>query len=339
MPPQTVARIIAQYGYTCTEVLPTQKGYRNESHPVVLADGRTINLILYKDEPGIVATIRRIHAVSEYLHEAGFPVRAPIDPSIMTIRYRGRARYAALYNYLRGETIAWEAYTQKHLKLLGKTMSDLHFTLSSFLGGDLPNVEDQYVAIYGRMQRYFADEHVAAALQEKLGIRVAPLTLRSAGALLHACKRLTHRQALHMDFVRSNILFDSATTALAISGILDFEKVAVGSPLFDVARTLAFLLVDCKYKTEADVRKYFLCSGYQKRGVAQLPNITLRLQDGNVQLLERLIDLFLLHDFYKFLCHNPYESLPQNEHFVRTRNLLLARGVITTTLKRSPVTA
>ncbi len=74
---------------------------------------------------------------------------------------------------------------------------------------------------------------------------------------------------LHMDFVRGNILY-SQNHELRISGILDFEKAAYGSPLFDIARTYAFLLVDCKYKSEKEIGKYFLRSGYIKRGKLKL---------------------------------------------------------------------
>ena len=53
-----------------------------------------------------------------------------------------------------------------------------------------------------------------------------------------------------------------------------------------------------------------------------------RLDISARRLLEPLLDAFLLYDFYKFLRHNPYESLSANEHFTRTRDLLLARRII-----------
>ena len=121
-----------------------------------------------------------------------------------------------------------------------------------------------------------------------------------------------------MDFVRGNILFAEDEKA-QITGVLDFEKATWGPPVFDIARTLAFLIVDCKYKDEAKVRKYFLHSGYNKRGQAEFEP---------TELLEDLLNFFLLYDFYKFLRHNPYESLKDNEHFVRTRDFLLKRNII-----------
>jgi hypothetical protein len=133
-----------------------------------------------------------------------------------------------------------------------------------------------------------------------------------------------------MDFVRSNILFDDTDTsnALAITGILDFEKTAQGNPVFDIARTLAFLLVDCKYKPADKVRKYFLRSGYIKRGASTFQDIYITDHNGKVNVLEQLLDVFLMHDFYKFLRHNPYESLESNEHFMRTRDMLVQRGFV-----------
>jgi hypothetical protein len=135
--------------------------------------------------------------------------------------------------------------------------------------------------------------------------------------LLEFCGKLEDQQPLHMDFVRSNVLFNAHAT---IAGIIDFEKTGKGHPMLDIARTLAFLLVDCKYKEPGKVYKYFVHSGYRKRGKNNI-NI-------NPRLLHELTNIFLLHDFYKFLRHNPYESLGRNEHFVRTRDILIARALL-----------
>jgi len=140
---------------------------------------------------------------------------------------------------------------------------------------------------------------------------------------------------LHLDFVRGNILFErlpshgslqtpmvnklnfdldqTSKLTLSIAGILDWEKTALGAPVIDVARTLAFLIIDCQCKPESKVKKYFLDSGYEKRGQQTL---------HYKQLLDPLVELFLCYDFYKFLKHNPYEFLPQNEHFIRTTTWL-----------------
>ena|SRR5579862_918408 len=130
-----------------------------------------------------------------------------------------------------------------------------------------------------------------------------------------------------MDFVRGNILFTSSPT-LEITGILDFEKAARGHPSFDIARTLAFLYVDCKYKEVDQVRRAFLLSGYHRYGRTPYRPVTVRTTLGPYDLLETLIDIFLLYDFYKFLRHNPYESLSINEHFVRTCQLLAERQLV-----------
>lgn len=310
-------RILQQYGLAPLRIHEVQKGYRNESYAADLPNGRTVNLILYKREEGILEKIRGANRVANFLAEQGLPARKQIDPRIMQLRSGDFVKYAALYNYLPGKTIPWEGYTMDRIKQLGKTMSDMHFILRKLPPGDLPFVVDECRALLTRMEKYFAEDGVHDAMAAKLGLAIFDTTrLRPA---LTECVNLPH-QALHMDFVRGNILFTENEPQ--ITGILDFEKTASGPVIFDIARTLAFLIIDCKYKEEAKVRKYFLHSGYNKRGQSDF---------APTPLLEDLLNFFLLHDFYKFLRHNPYESLHENEHFVRTRDFLLKRNILAKT--------
>jgi Ser/Thr protein kinase RdoA (MazF antagonist) len=324
---QTIVReVLRRFGFNTGELLPTEKGYRNETHPFRAIDGRLLNLILYKSETGIIQTIQNANRASDFLAEHAFPTRQTVEPRLMRVRVGSWQKFAALYTYLPGRTIPWEAYTMAHLKLLGKTMSDMHAALSELETHNLPDVAAVYLKIFARMQSYFADSGVRTALAKKL--QLTPPELEHCIATLQACKHLPDQQALHMDFVRGNILFVGNLDRPTITGILDFEKTACGHPMFDIARTLAFLLVDCKYKPPGKIRKYFLHSGYQKRGTANFNALTVKMPGGSIDLLESLVELFLLHDFYKFLHHNPYENLSANEHFARTRNTLVQRGLI-----------
>lgn len=323
-----IERIARAYGLEPQAYLPVTKGYRNESHPIRLPDGNLVNLMICKGESGAVRMIRRANRVSDFLAEHGFPARRTLDIRLLRIRAGYVTKYAALYTYLPGHTIAWEAYSRKHIKLLGKTMSDMHAALQTFDASALSSVAAQYGALLERMQDYFLQPGVANALAAKLELQIPITSLVTSKTVLRLCEHLPGQQALHMDFVRGNILYGDLAGDPTISGILDFEKAACGYPLFDIARTLAFLLVDCKYKPAAKVRKYFLQSGYHKRGRGRLPKVAVRTKDGRINLLEGLLDIFLLYDLYKFLRHNPYESLLRNEHFVRTRDLLLERGCI-----------
>lgn len=320
-----VRKIIAFYGLHCRAVLPGQKGYRNSSFPVTLQDGRMVNFILYKNERGMADRIKRANAAADFLAARGFAVRSTVDHRIIRIADSTGERYGALYDYLPGQTIPWEAYSRKHLKLLGKMMGDMHATLAELPKGNLPSVAEEYRAIVGRMRQYFGDPQVSQAMTRKLGLKLSEQRFDFYRELLQLCRQLPRQQALHMDFVRGNILFDATPR---ITGILDFEKAAYGHPLFDIARTLAFLLVDCKHKPPAEVRKSFLLSGYMRLGAARFTNVTLRWHGRTAVLLDQLTDLFLLYDFYKFLRHNPYEYLPDNEHFVRTRAALIGRGLL-----------
>lgn len=335
---QTVRRILDKYGVEHIKVLPCQAGYRSQSWPVLVKDDNFANLIFYKREAGILERIRRANLVSGYLSAKGFSTRTTIKPAIIRLQRGPVIRYGALYNYLPGSTIPWEGYTTDHIKLLGMAMSNMHAALRSYSPCSPHSITDEYLRIVKRMSDYFAGTGVQLAMDTKLGLKLSPWALQACECILMACKNLPAQQTLHMDFVRGNVLFREAYGSKPgqlrvgkqeISGILDFEKTGVGHPVLDIARTLAFLLVDCRYKTEAQVKKYFLYSGYNKRGAAEFRSINIRSGKGlKVNLLDRLVALFLLHDFYKFLCHNPYESLDQNRHFVRTRDLLIGRGLV-----------
>lgn len=318
-----LAEVAAKYGISIAEFGSVEGGYRNLSHSFTAHDAKQYNFILYKNEPGIVELIKRTNALGSFVSQNGLPVRAPVDERILRV---GR-RYGSLYGYLDGATIPWEAYAKKHIKLLGFAMARFHTAAKGYAGPVLPDVEAVYQEITERMQRYFADPSVTQALAQKLGLHIDIPNVR---AFLDTARQLPSRSPLHMDLVRSNVLFREAqagdvftVSGLSLSGILDLEKAAVGHPLFDVARTLAFLFVDCP-KPADKLYRYFLDSGYRKRGGLHLTPISINGQD----MLETLITLFLTYDFYKFLKQNPYESLPKNHHFKRTTDILLARKVV-----------
>jgi Ser/Thr protein kinase RdoA (MazF antagonist) len=321
-----VDRLLRSYELDYTCLYPRQMGYRNRSFAFTRPDGTVGNLILYKSEPGILAKIRAANSVSNYLNKQGFPTRTTISSKTVCMRAPNKIKYGAVYTYLPGATIPWEGYTMKHLKVLGMALGRMHQSLALMLHPKtLPDVIREYETITVRNAVYFDSPDVRRALETKLQIVVDSHVTRLQLKLLKYAQKFPEVQVLHMDFVRSNLLFadakgDFSVGSVVISGILDFEKTAIGLPVFDVARTLAFLLVDCRYKTALQIRHYFLYSGYLKRGGQAL---------AHLELLEPLVNLFLTYDFYKFLRHNPYESLPDNEHFVRTRDLLASRGLIT----------
>jgi len=311
-PDQTplVTKALGLYKVSASKVHAPQKGYRNSSYKISSATG-TYNFILYKNEPGMLERIRAANSMGDFLHTRGLSARQTADPRILQIKSPRQTRFGALYFYLPGHTISWEAYTMEHLKMLGKTMSDMHAQLIYFKD-QTPDAAEELLALNKRMITYFTDVNVVRAIGKKLNIRVVQCIYYDT---IIQCQKLPGAQALHMDFVRGNILFDGTQ----VRGILDFEKAAYGPTVFDIARTLAFLLVDCKYKPAAKIYKYFVRSGYNKRG---------SMQFTDWDALEKLLPFFLLHDFYKFLRHNPYEYLPQNEHFVRTKTILVKLGVL-----------
>lgn len=333
---RVLGRVLALYDLTDVTYGTVAGGYRNVSHQVLTSDGRQLNLIVYKDEPASEQLIRRTNLLGDHLAQQGLPVRWTADRRIVRLRSAHGVRLASLYVYLPGETIPWEAYTKHHIKLLGMALADLHrYSAGMDARGDFPRVSDMYRAALGRMREYFSQPAVTQAVAMKLAVSLDVSLLALFDDFLRACDTLPDQQVLHMDFVRGNVLFRQAQPEdryqagdYALSGIIDLEKAAVGHRLMDVARTLAFLLVDCSGKPQAKIYKYLIDSGYCKRGGMTLRPVSVIVEGRRYDLLETFTDLYLLHDFYKFLRQNPYESLVHNYHYVRTRDRLIARGML-----------
>ena len=308
-------QILGAFEVEYTEIHEAQSGYRNSTFRATTDKG-DVNLLLFKrgDDP---ASIRAFNKYADKLHDAGLPTRSTFDPRILRVTKSEPTTYASLYKYLPGTTIAWEAYTRRHLKALGHMLGDIHEVSRTFEDLKLPDACDVQIGILSDMETYFAREGVQSAAHSKLGFDTRSVALARYSKLVASLQRSTAQHPLHMDFVRGNVLFDR----YEISGVIDFEKAAIGDPIIDVARTLAFLYVDSKYKSEEDVRKYFLQRGYFKRSGQRLSSSQLKAE-------EPLIEYFMLHDLYKMMLHNPYESLSENAHFTRTFDALLSRGVL-----------
>ncbi len=322
---KTVKSVLNKYNIKYIKILKSQSGYRNEIWPVITRSNQIINLTFFKQEPKVEDRIKRASSVSDWLAKQGLPTRVQIDPRLLAIQSKGYKRVAGLYNYLPGNTIAWESYTKKHLKLLGYSMAVMHGKLVNY-NQPLPYIYDEITSLTNIMCKYFINKQVLDAIQNKLLLKVDVKQIKTLSSAILSCKNIPNQQVLHMDFVRGNILYSKDITStlsidgLSVSGILDFEKTTYGYVGIDIGRTLAFLYVDCKYKNPSQVYKSFLTSGYYKKGLSKVKL--------NSNLLTNIILYFLLYDFYKFLAHNPYESLYKNQHYVRTRNILQQFGII-----------
>jgi Ser/Thr protein kinase RdoA (MazF antagonist) len=322
-----LSRIAAAYGSKHEVTIEIASGYRNTSYMFRARDGRVYNFILYKHEPGIVERIQRINRLSKHLSRTDLPVRAACDDRIMMLKTGGVTRYGCMYLWLPGATIAWEMYSMKHIKLLGMAAGLVHKAMADYADDTLPSVSQESHSICDRMEKYFASAAVAGAIKTKLGVEIPQGVFTQLRDTLTAAAGFPRSQPLHLDLVRGNVLFGAAKAdsqiavdQLAITGILDFEKTAWGPIVFDVARSVSFLYVDCD-KPRHKNKKYFIDSGYCKRGGQTI-------SPAELAQLEPLVSFYLMYDFYKFLSQNPYEALPQNHHFKRTKDILLQRQML-----------
>jgi hypothetical protein len=215
--------------------------------------------------------------------------------------------------------------------LLGWAMSDLHAAWADY-GDDLPDALAECGAQLDQMRRYFSDDNIKEALRRKLGLSLDFAVFQTLKDGLARAKKLSPHIPLHLDLVRGNILFDSTRDHnspwqiddVTLTGLIDFEKIARAPAILDIARTYAFLMVDCAGKTPAKIYKYLIKSGYNKRGQSQIalpsPELT--------PIFWRLVRFFLTYDFYKFLRYNPYEFLAENHHFCLTCDILIQKNVL-----------
>ena len=321
---QIVERAMELYGIRPVKIHDEMSGYRNKSYRVEVRDHADLNLIIFKPEPGILDRINRADAVSEHVAARGLPARRRFDPRTMQLTgASGRIHYVRIYEYLPGATIPWEEYTKKHIKLLGWAMSDFHHAATDY-DGDLPDGLDICRRQLAAMKKYFADDHVRGAMRRKLKLTIGPAVLDLLADGLMRAKNLSPTIPLHLDLVRGNVLYGDGGAwqigDVSLTGLIDFEKVARGPAVLDLARTYAFLIVDSSRKSPEKIFKYLIHSGYNKRGKNQV--------DFPASIFWSLVRFFLLYDFYKFLCHNPYEHLGENHHFRLTRNMLIRKNMI-----------
>lgn len=325
---EILKHLLKNFGVETESIGDMQTGYRNKSFKITSTDKKELNLIIFKSEQNILEKIERADKVSEIVAKNGFPTRKRYSNKTARLRSpMGRIIYARLYEYLPGETIPWEAYTKKHIKLLGQAMSDIHYSTKNF-DIELSSVVSECKSINSAMKSYFDKYGIRSALGAKLSLIINPKIFDMFDKAFEHADKLSDQIPLHLDLVRGNILYGNSsspwkTGGLSLTGVIDFEKTARGNAIFDLARTYAFLLVDCSHKTPEDIYKYLVHSGYNKRGKNKID-----LSGDLSKIFYLLVRFYLFYDFYKFLLHNPYESLSENHHYKLTRDILLQKNML-----------
>jgi Ser/Thr protein kinase RdoA (MazF antagonist) len=270
-----------------------------------------------------------IYQASQYLNEANIPTRTAYENSkgelITEIELDGTKRLIGLYNFLPGKTIPWEAYTRRHLHSLGREMAKIHNIWSKYRNKTqyIPHWKQYLEVDSERLLSYLLKNK--EVINKKLSINIDIKEIQKLTEELLEESQNKKEQLIHADFVRSNILFDNKKIGeyYEITGILDFEKVIYAPLEVDLGRTLAFLIVDCKYKDQKEVEKRFLKEGYME-------------EIENTQVKENIIGgglkqymlYFWVRDFWKLLQCNPYEDLNKNEHYIRTIEILINQNIL-----------
>ncbi len=268
-----------------------------------------------------LAKLEACEQVAGKLATAGLPARTAVlardGRKFCKYAFRGENNFFALYEYLPGEALMWESYTRRHLYALGATLKQIHVALKNETGLELPQWRKYLPSDSAKITKYFQVN--SKIIKTKLKIE---LNTEKFQKILKSMQADKTTQVIHGDFVRSNVLFSSEKRAedYEITGILDFEKCMYAPAIVDIARTLAFLLVDCKHKSESEIVYHFLIRGY---GANDYPKYI------SLYHLKEFLLYFWTRDLWKFLTANPYESLHQNYHFTATVKYLQKYIVLT----------
>lgn len=326
------------------EIRELEQGYMNTAFTVAVLDelslqkGRKFVVVIYNvnrynDQSKKFLT--QTYQAASALERSGLPARTAVQnfksQLISEVKFSdGKIRLIGLYRYLPGSTIPWEGYTRRHLRALGRTMAEVHKIWSKYDGesSDIPCWGNYLESDCESMFGYFnANENfIKNKLKVKLNSERGKQTINELrGVRIEVNSQCDLYQLIHCDFVRGNILFSDQKKdqTYPITGILDFEKVMHGPREADLGRTLAFLLVDCKYKTRQEIDQYFLREGYllkidQSESYSKL----------SFNKLQTYINYFWMRDFWKLLQCNPYEDLSLNFHYGKTLQELKKQKLI-----------
>lgn len=293
MPKVNIAQIVKKYypklieGQKQISVFAIEQGFMNNVYKICIGDKSYIAIFYNKNRYNNSYAknfLEEINNICLFLKSNSIPCRVTNNQIVQV-----DGRFLGIYDFIEGKTLSWEAYTRRHLTSLSETMNKMHTVLQDYKGTRyIPSWNDYLPIDYKKLHKYYTEN--LPTIETKLGIKIEIEKIESLYKNI-INRPVSNKQLVHMDFVRGNILFDNN---YKITGILDFEKMLIGDTQLDRARTYAFLVVDCKYKTKEQIDYYF------GKG------------DKN------LVEYFWLRDFWKFLSCNPYESLSQNEHYQGT---------------------
>jgi Ser/Thr protein kinase RdoA (MazF antagonist) len=264
------------------------------------------------------------YSAAALLDSAGIPVRTAIPNNSgqlitqIDLQNSNNPHLFGLYNYLPGRTLPWEGWTRRHLRALGRVMQRIHKTWSQCSSDFqyIPRWTDYLKKDSSMLIDYLTEN--SATIKRKLNISI---DTRKISNLAIKIDTKSNYQLTHNDLVRGNILFGKRKYKYVypITGIIDFEKTMYAPVIVDIARTYAFLLVDCKYKTDLEIKKYYLDEGYFAFKKETPPMF---------ESLENFVIYFWLRDLWKFLSRNPYEDLKKNYHYTQTVERLNKAGFL-----------
>ncbi|EKD49417.1 MAG: hypothetical protein ACD_63C00149G0003 [uncultured bacterium] len=171
--------------------------------------------------------------LGDFLKEKSFCISRFVKTSSgKPLAYKHRGYFIGVYSYVHGESILWQAYSSKKIKSAVSYLYFFHKSSRSFQDknscarilrsvADLKAKIEEFKSPFFKIEKKRACE-ILSELYDAVAEREDELTV------------------LHGDYGRGNIIFEKEK----VTGMIDFESVCLGHPVFDVGHFLGTLLVD-----------------------------------------------------------------------------------------------
>ena len=204
--------------------------------------------LLRVDEVKSEAEIRREIDLLSFLHRHSFPCPYPLQDSLGRYYRDYDQRYAAVFKYYEGRTVAVEDLGPTHLYAIGRMLAELHIIGKGYKKAlenrfSFERIAELFKVVAAQLPAHF--RRVVRALQDEIDY------------LGHYLDERLPKGVIHGDLFADNVVFRGGR----LCALLDFEAACRGKFIFDLATAVnALCFVGEQYSLE---RFRHLTNGYE----------------------------------------------------------------------------
>lgn len=221
-----------------------------------------------------------------------------------------------LFSYSDGQFLEPEQVTESHIKKLAELSNQFHkvgYELfeQSFSVNQIENISQVLARTIEKMREELDENGIHYMLENKFGLKMdLDMIYLNLSHTEKVIERLisTKPTILNMDANFENITFGKDESKDEVITNVVMDRVLVGNPCFEVAKTISRLSIFLNQQKTSDLKKIFLDSVEDK---SLYPS----------EVLDTLIDFNSINMFYKFVKSETFRE--QNETFIKLKNKLI----------------